>query len=336
MVHLGLCFLCKPKGFDLVEHNVLRELDNLDVDPHLVRWIAAFLTNRNQRVRVGEVLSPPIWLNGGTPQGTKLAPLLFCILVNRMASSCTNRVKYDATVVEFVPRLSPSYLNFTVSDIYSFASSRGMVLNGINGKKCKEMYISFRSIARFPPAPLMVGSSLIEKVSCYKLLGVYLSDNLTWNEHVTHIVKKGSMRLYAIRALKKCRLTDRQLILVYCIIIRSVLEYASLAWAGLMQYLSDQIESIQKRALRIIFPSLCYEDALKISGLILLRQRREDASITFLKRSYSSSDLLRSLLPRVTHTRPYALRTGESISLPASSRTKRFGNFCPIKYQNHV
>ena len=74
----------------------------------------------------------------------------------------------------------------------------------------------------FPPAPLLVGSSLIEKVSCYKLSGVHLSDNLTWNEHVTYIVKKGSKRLYAIRA-HKCRLTDRQLILVYCGIIRSVL-----------------------------------------------------------------------------------------------------------------
>ena len=43
------------KGFDLVDHNVLlRELDNLDVDPHLVMWIAVFLTNRNQRVRVAE------------------------------------------------------------------------------------------------------------------------------------------------------------------------------------------------------------------------------------------------------------------------------------------
>ena len=128
----------------------------------------------------------------------------------------------------------------------------------------------------------MVGSSLIEKVSCYKLLGVHLSDNLTWNEHVTHIVKKGSMRLFAIHALKKCRLTDRQLILVYCSIIRSVLGYGSPAWAGLTQYLSDQIESIQKRALKIIFLSLCYEDALKKSGLILLHQRREGACITFL------------------------------------------------------
>ena len=34
------------KGFDLVDHNVLlRELDNLDVDPHLVMWTAVFLTN---------------------------------------------------------------------------------------------------------------------------------------------------------------------------------------------------------------------------------------------------------------------------------------------------
>ena len=150
-VRMFFCDFCK--GFDLVDQNVLlRELDNLDVDPHLVRWIAAFFTNRKQRVRVGEVLSPPIWLNGRTPQGPKLASLLFCILVNRMASNCTNRVKYvdDATVVEFVHRLSPSYLNFTVSDIYSFASSsRGMVLNG---KKCNEMCISFLRYCPFPGA----------------------------------------------------------------------------------------------------------------------------------------------------------------------------------------
>ena len=94
-IHVSVCFI---------------PYNTLDVDPHLVRWIAALLTNRNQRVRVGEALSPPIWLNGGTPQRTKLAPLLFCILVNSMASNCTNTVKYvdDAKVMEFVPSLSPS------------------------------------------------------------------------------------------------------------------------------------------------------------------------------------------------------------------------------------
>ena len=108
-----------------------------------------------------------------------------------MASNCTSRVKYvdDVTVMEFVPRLSPSYLNCTVSEIYLFASSRGMVHNC---KKSKEVCISFFAVLPLPPAPLLVGSYLIEKVSCYKLLGVHLSDNLTWNKHVTHIVKKWS------------------------------------------------------------------------------------------------------------------------------------------------
>ena len=132
-MYVTMFFSDFSKEFDLVDHNVLlRELDNLNVDPHLVRWIAAFLTNRNQKVRAGEVLSLPIWLNGGTPQGTKLAPLLFCSLVNRMASNCINRAKYvdDATVVEFVPRLSPSFFNFAAWDIYSFAPFRGMVLSG--------------------------------------------------------------------------------------------------------------------------------------------------------------------------------------------------------------
>ena len=46
------------KGFDLVDHNVLlSELNYLDVKPHLLRWIAAFLTNRSQRLRIGNSLS---------------------------------------------------------------------------------------------------------------------------------------------------------------------------------------------------------------------------------------------------------------------------------------
>ena len=85
-----------------------------------------------------------------------------------------------------------------------------------------------------------------------------------------------------------------------------------------------------------IFPFMSYEDALKKSGLINLCQRREDACVTFLKRSYYSSDLLRNLVPRCQFSRPYALRAGRTVSVPTSSRSIRFGNFCTIKYQNHV
>ena len=57
--YIRIFFSDFSKGFDLVDHNVLlSELNNLDVDPHLVRWIAAFLTNRSQGVRIGNSLSP--------------------------------------------------------------------------------------------------------------------------------------------------------------------------------------------------------------------------------------------------------------------------------------
>ena len=88
-------------------------------------------------VRVCNSLSLPIQLNGGAPQRTKLASLLFCILVNGMADTCKGRVKYvgDATVMEIIPRCSLSYLPFTVSGIYSDASIRGMKLNSRKVKK---------------------------------------------------------------------------------------------------------------------------------------------------------------------------------------------------------
>lgn len=99
------------KGFDLVDHNVLlSDLYNLGINPYVIRWVTSFLTNRSQRVKINNSISAPISPNGGIPQGTKLTTLLFCILVNELVSTHQDRIKYvdDTTVVEFIPRCSPS------------------------------------------------------------------------------------------------------------------------------------------------------------------------------------------------------------------------------------
>ena len=152
---LEFCFQTSVKASSLW-NVLLSQLNNLVVDPHLGWWISAFLTNRSQLVRIGNSLSPPIGLNGWTPQGTKLAPLLFCILVNGMAAKCKSRVKYedDATAMEIIPRCPASYLSFTVSDIYTYASLRGMKLNS---RKCKEMIINLMQYSPPPLPPLLLG-----------------------------------------------------------------------------------------------------------------------------------------------------------------------------------
>ena len=58
-------------------------------------------------------------------------------------------------------------------------------------------------------------------------------------------------------------------------IIRSVLEYACAVWhSGLTAEQSNDLERVQKRCMRIIYPQLSYSEALFVSGLERLDLRR--------------------------------------------------------------
>ena len=71
-------------------------------------------------------------------------------------------------------------------------------------------------------------------------------------------------------------LDDKSLIQFYCACIRSILECAcQMFHSSLPQYLSDDIEMIQKRVLRIIFRDLCYNEALESARLTTPCARKE-------------------------------------------------------------
>ena len=76
----------------------------------LLSWVASFLQGRTQVKRVCPSVSSPLYLNGGIPQGTKLGPLLFAVMVNDLVQSWGARIKFvdDLTVLEVVPRIPPS------------------------------------------------------------------------------------------------------------------------------------------------------------------------------------------------------------------------------------
>ena len=80
-------------------------------------------------------------------------------------------------------------------------------------------------------------------------------------------------RLYALRVLVKSGLSSQEVLQVYCSLVRSVLEYTSPVWAGLPDYLSNLIESVQREALCIILLNLSYGQALVPSGLQTLLER---------------------------------------------------------------
>ena len=108
--------------------SLLRNLKKHGVHPAIVRWIKSFLTDREQCVRMGNGKSPWKKINGRLPQGTKLGPLLFAIMVNSLLKDWQRRIKYvdDTSALEIIPRRSPSLLPLVVDKIFDFAVSRGM------------------------------------------------------------------------------------------------------------------------------------------------------------------------------------------------------------------
>ena len=164
----------------------------------------------------------------------------------------------------FLLYINDSLIQDSVNDAVDWTSNNYMK---INSKKSKEMIISFtRNIHVHEDVPnIVIEGNPVEQVEHAKLLGVILSNDLTWNKHVDSIVKKAAKRVYMLYQLKRAGICQTDLVTVYISVVRPVLEYACPVWhTNLPKYLSDNIEMIQKRAMKSIFPGKSYDDILSV------------------------------------------------------------------------
>ena len=99
------------------------------------------------------------------------------------------------------------------------------------------------------------------QVFTFKLLGVHLSDDLTWAVHCDYIVKKANRRLHALTQIRKCKVSSADIVHIYWALIRCILEYASATFVDLSKYLACYLENVQERAHSIIWPGIKYETA---------------------------------------------------------------------------
>ena len=247
------------KAFDLIDHSILvRKLSLLDLPNRVINWLIEFLTDRSQRIKLAEGCYsewgsvPP-----GVPQGPKLGPWLFLVLINDLnlaASSDHNspRIwKYvdDTTTSEVVAKGSDSNAQQIVDRVSQWSSDNRMKLNG---DKCKELRVSFAGTqAEF--SPVIINGKELEVVQHTKLLGVTISSDLLWNQHISNVVKKASKRLYFLVQLKRARVSSKDLVLFYMTCIRYILIYAApVFYFAIPIYLQRELERVQKRALSII------------------------------------------------------------------------------------
>jgi len=90
------------------------------------------------------------------------------------------------------------------------------------------------------------------------------------------ISAKRASRLYFLKQLKRAGAGTDDLLCFYCSVIRPVLEYACPVWhSSLTAALSRALESLQKRAMNIIFPDMDYKLSLVMARINTLEERQQ-------------------------------------------------------------
>ena len=202
--------------------------------------------------------------------------------------------------------------------------------------KCKELVVCFK---KTPPSygPIKIYGVQFERVSSAKVLGVTISNDLKWNDHVDTITSKAARRLYLLSQLKRAGISPDDLLAFYYSVIRSVLEFScQLFHRSLPKYLSDDIERIQRRAMRIIFTSLSYCEAMDKAGIPTLSERRESLSIKLLEDIVGNEHhKLANLLPPMASSHARRLRNKRRFNTPVC-RTDRFMNSFIISHAMYI
>ena len=271
-----ILFIDFSKAFDLIDHNILlHKLQKNNFPPHITSWLLSFLSNRSQYVQIGESRSGNKNVNAGAPQGTLTGPNAFKLTINDLSPDC-EYVKYvdDSTFADdSVDPLDDKMQNMA-NYVYNWTSENGMLLNV---KKNKEMILYFGLKYPLSAIPnLTIGGQAVQRVSSFKLLGVVFNHNLTWDDHVDYMLSKAKKRVHCISQLVHAGVDYNHIVNIYCSIVRSVLEYCCPPWhPGLTSLQSQNIERVQKRCLKILFPTVSYSNALGLAHIERLDDRRE-------------------------------------------------------------
>ena len=273
------------KAFDRVNHSLLaHKLQYYGIQGALNLWISDFLEDRRQAVVINGARSEFVDVQSGVPQGSVLGPCLFLVYINDMPDLLTSSVRLfadDTAAYDTVTaHEDQTQLQYNLDQLVMWEKRWDMLFHP---GKCVVLPVTRRKRLLHPEYHLH--GHKLEVVKSVKYLGVTLSSDLSWNEHISNVCSRANKTLGFMR--RNLKISSRRIKeTAYMTYIRPMLEYATTIWDPYSQQSVKMLEAVQRRAARFVMRR--YHNTSSVSAMLdelqwpSLENRRRTARLSML------------------------------------------------------
>jgi hypothetical protein len=246
-------------AFDTIEHDILIERlrSVFGVTGSALMWVETYLRDREQYVMAGGQRSAVSQCEHGVPQGSVLGPFLFSVYVSPIADVITSHGaqfhQYADDTQLYIAVKSDSdikKLEECTLAVRDWFTRNGMLLNP---DKSEVLLVARRpNAAKFASGSgINVAGSLVAYSVQLKSLGVTLDQELTFDQHVSNIVKVSNFNIRALRHIRP--MLDRTVAnTVACSIVSTRLDYCNSLLYGTSAKNIQKLQRVQNALARVV------------------------------------------------------------------------------------
>ena len=272
-------YLDFSKAFDSVPHQrLLLKIKQMGIKGDLLKWISSFLSERKQRVVVGENMSSWAKVKSGIPQGSVLGPILFIIFINDLPDNVKKSLLKifadDTKLFKTISQIKDQ--RELQEDLIALAAWSKKWQLPFNEIKFKLMHYGKNN----PHFDYKMNGIILAKDDKEKDIGVTFDSDLKFQTHYNNMTAKANSRVGIIKRTFSS-LNKHNFPILYKSLVRPLLEYCSPIWNPILVKDINELEKVQQRATKLVkgLKDLPYEQRLRTLGLPTLIYRRKRADM---------------------------------------------------------